>query len=111
MNSPLYKGSLQTIILHLIEENVEMYGYQICQNVKAITNGELAITEGALYPTLHKLENKGIIESYLKKVDGRIRKYYKLTEQGLAETDERQETLQVYLSVMELFLTKKSKLI
>jgi DNA-binding PadR family transcriptional regulator len=53
-NQKLYKGSLQTIILRLLESNDKMYGYEITQKVKELTNGELHITEGALYPALHK---------------------------------------------------------
>ena len=45
-NSQLYKGSLNTIIMKLLEENGKMYGYEITQKVKAITQGELNITEG-----------------------------------------------------------------
>ena len=60
-NQKLYKGSLQTIILKLLETNDKMYGYEITQHVKALTNGELKITEGALYPALHKLEAEGLL--------------------------------------------------
>jgi len=38
-----------------------MYGYEIKQHVKQLTEGELAITEGALYPALHKLEARGLL--------------------------------------------------
>ena len=44
-NQKLYTGSLQTIILKLLETNDKMYGYEITQHVKALTNGELKITE------------------------------------------------------------------
>ena len=79
-NSQLYKGSLNTIIMKLLEENGKMYGYEITQKVKAITLGELNITEGALYPALHKLEAEGLLDVEVEKVDNRLRKYYKLTE-------------------------------
>lgn len=85
-NSQLYKGSLTTIIMKLLEENGKMYGYEITQKVKAITKGELNITEGALYPALHKLEADGLLEVEVEKVEKRIRKYYKLTEKGSEET-------------------------
>ena len=52
-NQKLYKGSLNTIILKLLGEKDKMYGYEITQKVKQITDGELNITEGALYPALH----------------------------------------------------------
>ena len=59
-NQKLYKGSLQTIILKLLENQEKMYGYEITQKVKDITQGALTITEGALYPALHKLEAEGL---------------------------------------------------
>ena len=43
-NSKLYKGSLNTIILKLLDEGEKMYGYEITQKVKEITKGELKIT-------------------------------------------------------------------
>ena len=85
-NSQLYKGSLNTIILKLLSENGKMYGYEITQRVKEITKGELNITEGALYPALHKMESEGLLDVEVEKVDGRLRKYYKLTEKGTTET-------------------------
>lgn len=84
--SQLYKGSLNTIILKLLSENGKMYGYEITQKVKILTNGEMNITEGALYPALHKLESEGVLSCELDEVDNRMRKYYKLTEKGTLET-------------------------
>ena len=74
-NSQLYKGSLNTIIMKLLEENGRMYGYEITQKVKEITKGELNITEGALYPALHKLEAEDLLDVKVEKVDNRLRKY------------------------------------
>ena len=51
----LYKGTLQNIILKLLASEVKMYGYQLTQRAKELTKGELEMTEGALYPLLHKL--------------------------------------------------------
>lgn len=61
-NQKLYKGSLQTIILKLLEKQDKMYGYEITRKVKELTKGELKITEGALYPALHKLEAEGLLD-------------------------------------------------
>ena len=79
-NQKLYKGSLQTIILKLLATHHKMYGYEITQKVKELTKGELQITEGALYPALHKLEADGLLDIEVVKVENRLRKYYKLTE-------------------------------
>jgi PadR family transcriptional regulator PadR len=84
--STLYKGCLEPIIMRLLKDNGRMYGYQITQMVKEITKGELCITEGALYPLLHKLEEKGVVETEIENVGNRIRKYYSLTKAGKKQT-------------------------
>jgi len=100
-NSQLYKGSLNTIIMKLLEENGRMYGYEITQKVKLITKGELNITEGALYPALHKLEADGLLDVEVEKVDNRLRKYYKLTESGSKETVSRLAELEEFIRNMQ----------
>lgn len=107
-NSPLYKGSLTTIIMKLLEENSKMYGYEITQKVKKITKGELNITEGALYPALHKLEAEGLLDVEVAKVDNRMRKYYKLTESGKKETVNRLEELEEFIRNMQTLVNTKT---
>lgn len=106
-NSQLYKGSLSTIILKLLEENGRMYGYEITQKVKLLTKGELNITEGALYPALHKLETEGWLDVEIEKVDNRLRKYYKLTESGQKETVNRLEELEAFIRNMQTLVKPK----
>ena len=106
-NSQLYKGSLNTIIMKLLEENDRMYGYEITQKVKEITKGDLNITEGALYPALHKLEAEGLLEVEVEKVDNRLRKYYKLTEKGTTETVNRLAELEDFIKNMQTIVNPK----
>jgi DNA-binding PadR family transcriptional regulator len=109
-NSKLYKGSLQTIILNLLEQNDKMYGYEITQKVKEITKGELNITEGALYPALHKLETEGHLDVEIVNIGNRMRKYYKLTEQGTKETVNRLAELQEFIKNMQIMVSPKFSL-
>ncbi|SMP05053.1 DNA-binding transcriptional regulator, PadR family [Muriicola jejuensis] len=106
-NSKLYKGSLNTIILKLLEEQGKMYGYEITQKVKELTKGELKITEGALYPALHKLEAEGLLDVEVAKVDNRIRKYYKLTKKGVKETGDRLSELEDFIRSMQQLVNPK----
>ncbi len=99
--NPLLKGTLQTIILKLLEDNTQMYGYEITQKVKEITAGEIKLTEGALYPALHKLEADGLLDVEVEKVDNRLRKYYKLTESGEKETVNRLNELEEFIKNMQ----------
>ena len=105
-NSQIYKGSLNTIIMKLLEEKGKMYGYEITQKVKALTQGELMITEGALYPALHKLEAEGLLDVEIEYVDNRLRKYYKLTEKGTKETVNRMEELENFIKNMQSLVTQ-----
>jgi PadR family transcriptional regulator, regulatory protein PadR len=109
-NQKLFKGSLQTIILKLLEENDKMYGYEITQKVKELTKGELTITEGALYPALHKLEAEGLLDVEVAKVDNRLRKYYKLTENGTKETVNRLAEMEDFLRTMQTIVNPKFSL-
>lgn len=106
-NSQLYKGSLNTIIMKLLDQNGRMYGYEITQKVKEITAGELNITEGALYPALHKLEAEGFLEVEVEKVDNRLRKYYKLTQNGQQETVNRLSELEEFIRNMQTLVNPK----
>ena len=109
-NSQLYKGSLNTIIMKLLEENGKMYGYEITHKIKGIIQGELTITEGALYPALHKLEAEGLLDVEIEKVDNRLRKYYKLTEKGTKETVNRLSELEDFIRNMQSLVSPKPNL-
>lgn len=93
----LYKGTLQNIILKLLSVEVKMYGYQMTQRAKELTQGHLEMTEGALYPILHKLEADGLITSEVIKVSGRDRKYYLLTDRGKKQQAVEEKEMKNYL--------------
>lgn len=107
-NNQLYKGSLSTIVLKLLHDKGKMYGYQITREVEKITDGELVITEGALYPTLHKLEAKGLLSVEIKTVNNRPRKYYFLTENGKKETVNLLNEMKNFIQHMDILLNPKT---
>ena len=78
-------GTLNTIVLALLSENGRMYGYEICQKTKDKTDAAILLTEGAIYPTLHRLEKDGLIISSKEKVNGRVRKYYSINNSSIVE--------------------------
>lgn len=90
MHSPeLLKGTLQTILLKVLKDHGRMYGYEITQRVKELSEGRILLTEGALYPTLHKLESEGLLKTETVMMGKRIRKYYSLTAEGRSLVKER----------------------
>ena len=76
----------------------------------ALKKGELKITEGALYPALHKLEADGLLDVEVAKVGNRLRKYYKLTESGSKETANKLEEMQEFLKTMQQLVNPKFSL-
>jgi PadR family transcriptional regulator PadR len=109
-NQQLIKGSLSTIILKLLKEQNEMYGYEITQKVKLLTDGEIKITEGALYPALHKLEADGLLTTESRIVDNRVRKYYSLTKKGTTEIATKLADLENFFSNLQKVLNPNWKL-
>src|SRR5215204_5666280 len=81
----LLKGTLSAIILKLLAENERMYGYEISQHVKALTEGKIHLKDGSLYPALQKLTADGLLSFKEEYVGKRVRKYYYLTRKGQKE--------------------------
>jgi PadR family transcriptional regulator PadR len=103
-SSELIKGTLKTIVLNLLKDNDKMYGYEITQKVKEMTSDKIQITEGALYPTLHALEKHGDVETEKVYIGKRVRKYYRLTDQGKKTVQERVNELADFMKTMRFLL-------
>ena len=109
MNSKLFRGSLDTILLKLLRDEGKMYGYQISKKVKEISEGRFVITEGSLYPALHKLERKGYLDIEFKRVDNRTRKYYKLSTKGNKAVKEEVEEMKSFLTGLSLIVNPNTQ--
>ena len=99
-SSELLKGTLQTIILKILKDHGKTYGYEITQRVKDLSDGSILLTEGALYPTLHRLESEGLLKTEKVMVGKRVRKYYTLTTEGKLEVKERVTELVGFMKTM-----------
>lgn len=76
------KGTLQLCLMALLKGR-ELYGYEIAEYVERYSEGELAVTEGTIYPLLHRMENDGVVKSHWKEsTGGPPRRYYALTIKG-----------------------------
>ena len=77
------KGAVEMLLLHLLKEKGDCYGYQMSQLIKNISAGYLIIPEGSMYPALYKLIKKGYITDYKKQVGKRmVRVYYHIEAAG-----------------------------
>ena len=109
-SSELIKGTLKTIVLKLLSDNKKMYGYEITQKVKELTGDKIKITEGALYPTLHSLEEDGILTTEVVNIGKRVRKYYTLTKKGKLAGKEKVSEFADYMNTMKFLLDIKPQL-
>jgi len=86
-NPPFMSGIPEMFVLKLLS-NDEMYGYEIVNSIRALTDGDIALGEGVVYPALHALERAGRLRSRKKKISGRERIYYRTTAKGIGRLEQ-----------------------
>ena len=81
-SAELKKGSTEMLILSLIEDRPR-HGYEIGRLIETRSGGRLTFALPTLYPTLLRLENRGLIKGrWVEKAGERERCFYRLTPQG-----------------------------
>ncbi|MCZ7419985.1 MULTISPECIES: helix-turn-helix transcriptional regulator [unclassified Micromonospora] len=97
----LVAASATPMVLGILADG-ESYGYAILRRINELSDGELDWTEGLLYPLLHRLERLGHVESSWQSVPGeRRRKYYRITDSGLAELAEQRRQWDTVVSALK----------
>jgi transcriptional regulator len=81
MKREALKGHLDLLLLAVVGAG-SAHGYQIARRLAEASGGALDLPEGTLYPALHRLESKKLLESAWATVGGRRRRVYDLTPAG-----------------------------
>ncbi len=85
--SDLVQGTLDLLLLKVVALQ-PLHAWAIAQRLKQISGDVLQVSDGSLYPALHKLEQAGWISAEWKQTEsGRRAKYYALTAPGRLELD------------------------
>ena len=80
--SDLPQGTLDLLVLQVVALE-PLHGYAIAQRLKQMSRDVVQVTQGTLYPALHRLENRGLLAAEWKASDtGRDAKFYRLTKKG-----------------------------
>jgi PadR family transcriptional regulator, regulatory protein PadR len=80
--SDLVQGTLDLLILKMLALEA-LNGWSISQRLKAVSGDVLQVSDGSLYPALHKLEQQGWIEAeWRPSANNRRAKFYSLTRSG-----------------------------
>lgn len=89
ISKDLIAASLAPMVLMILAKG-ESYGYDIIQQLKERSSGELEIAEGTLYPVLKKMEEKEwIVANWKTAATGRARRYYSISTTGKKQLKEQ----------------------
>ena len=100
MNTQFRKGVLEICVLTLISKK-DMYGYEIVQNISQV----IEVNEGTIYPILRRLTKEGYFETYiLESNEGPARKYYKITDDGIANLNKLTKEWKEFVLAVNTFL-------
>ena len=85
--SDLVQGTLDLLLLKIVALG-PLHGWAIAQRLKQVSGDVLQVSEGSLYPALHKLEHEGWLTSLWQVSDtGRRAKFYALSRAGRRALD------------------------
>lgn len=101
MDVQLKRGLLEVCVLASIKDK-ESYGYRIIKDISPY----IEISESTLYPILRRLEESELLSVRGAEHNGRLRKYYSITEKGLLRIEEFRNDWKEMFSIYE-FVCKK----
>ena len=101
MDIQLKRGLLDVCVLAAISDR-DSYGYQIIKDLKPFVD----ISESTLYPILRRLESSDLLTVYSAEHNGRLRKYYRITELGRRRIADFKEEWKEVVSIYR-FITKE----
>jgi PadR family transcriptional regulator PadR len=98
------QGALDLLALRLLSSG-QLNGWDIMQRIQLISGEVLSVTPGALYPALHRLEERGLIKAEWKEsANNRRAKFYKLTAAGRKELESERQTWERFSGAVEAIL-------
>ena len=101
MDNQLKRGLLDVCVLAAIKSE-DSYGYKIIKDMKPY----LELSESTLYTILKRLETADMLKVRSMEHEGRLRKYYHITDKGLARIEEFREDWKEITSIYQ-FITRE----
>ena len=83
MDAQLKRGLTEVCVLLLLARG-DSYGYRLANDAQRL----MPLSESTLYPVLKRLEEGGAVDSYTTQHQGRLRRYYRITQEGLQQLRE-----------------------
>jgi DNA-binding PadR family transcriptional regulator len=102
----LKKGSIEMLILSLLESRAR-HGYEIGKLIEARSGGRLTFALPTLYPTLLRLENRGLIKGrWIERAGERERCFYRMTPKGRRVLDDQRATWREYVAAVNAVMER-----
>ena len=102
----LLQGTLDLLILKTLARE-PLHGWAIAKRIQALSDEELSVGQGSLYPALHRLEHQGWITAQWKESErGRAAKVYSLTRDGRQQLERELDTWKRLSSAVGLLLKR-----
>jgi len=106
-DSDLLRGNTDSLLLSLIREHGQIYGYRLIKEIEQRSRGYFRFKEGTVYPALRKLENDGLVRGTWRRLpNGQERRYYSITREGQQLLQKKLAMWQSFSSAMKLVLKR-----
>ncbi len=100
----LKQGTLELLLLRLLRSG-PLNGWDIMQRIQLVSGEVLSVTPGALYPALHRLEERGLVSAeWGASENNRQAKFYKLTAAGRRQLETERATWERFAGAIEAIL-------
>lgn len=102
--SDLLQGTLDLLVLQSLKGGAQ-HGWAISQRIQERSKGVLEVNQGSLYPALHRLEQRGLLESeWSTSENNRRAKFYRLTRAGRNALGAEMAGWRRYVDAVELVI-------
>ncbi len=99
------QGTLDLLVLHILSGG-QQHGWGVAQALKTRSEDRLVVTQGSLYPALHRLEKEGWIESkWGVSENNRRAKFYRLSNSGRRQLERETARWRRYTAGVDLVLS------
>jgi transcriptional regulator len=104
----VWQGTLALMVLKTLETMGPLHGYAVARWIRETSGDELRVEDRALYVALHRLEERGWVESeWGLSENNRKAKYYRLTRAGRKQLEKEARDWQQTTAIVERFLSPK----
>ncbi len=97
-------GHVDLLLLSVLEEE-PVHGYGLVDRLRERSEGAFDLAEGTVYPSLYRLERRGLVTSRWETIAGRRRRVYALTSGGRSALARRRAEWRVFSNAVEAVVT------